>query len=184
MKIKCIYKITTPLNEVYIGGTTNFKNRMAVYKYNKNRRQRHIAESIKKYGFDSHEVKIIHELPTDVSQEVLDTYEQLYMDLYRDAGVNLLNIKGAGQNGKHSQETIQMFSDMRKGRVFSEQAKLNMGLSRKGEKSYIAKKVIDTSNGRIYSCIRDAAKSVELSHSGLSLMLRGKLKNRTTLKYL
>jgi hypothetical protein len=52
-----------------------------------------------------------------VSQEVMDTYEQLYMDLYRDAGIPLLNSREAGSKGKLSEETKKRVSDSLKGNV-------------------------------------------------------------------
>lgn len=38
-------------------------------------------------------------MPKDVSQEVLNEYEILYIDLYRSTGIQLLNIRDGGSKG-------------------------------------------------------------------------------------
>src|SRR6185369_2061533 len=91
-----IYKITSPSGKIYIGQTWNFQKRLRDYRNMKDRRQLKLFNSFQKYGFDSHEMKIVHELPVDVSQETLNTYEQFYMDAYRNCGIELLNLKEAG----------------------------------------------------------------------------------------
>lgn len=44
--------------------------------------------------------------------------------------------------------------------------------------------VIDISNGTIYKSIRDACKQVSIAYSTLCTMLRGDMKNKTTLRFL
>lgn len=62
---------------------------------------------------------------------------------------------------------------------------LEHGLSTaKGGTHYSAIKVINISNGEIYSTIKEAAKCNGLSNSYLKNMLCGRQKNKTTLKYL
>ena len=78
----CIYKITSPSGKIYIGQTRNFRHRLSVHKYDIKRSRTYLSASIKKYGFDSHKFEIIHELPIDVDQSFLDTYEILYISAY------------------------------------------------------------------------------------------------------
>lgn len=54
-----IYKITNPDGKVYIGQTVNLKNRLASYKRGNCSNQPKIHASLKKYGFDSHNVEIL-----------------------------------------------------------------------------------------------------------------------------
>lgn len=100
-----IYKITSPSGKVYIGQSWNYIKRKYKYKLNKEPRQRHIFNSIEKYGYEAHIFELIHELPLDSTQEIMDNYEILYHDLYKDCGVKMLNIKEPGRGGKNSEET-------------------------------------------------------------------------------
>lgn len=52
-----------------------------------------------------------------------------------------------------------------------------------GANNRLSKKVIDTSTGIVYSCIREAAEVLGHGHSTLRSRLNGGLKNTTTLKY-
>lgn len=111
-----IYKITSPSNKVYIGQSRNINRRLHEYKYCKCKRQQKLYNSIRKYGWESHIFEICHELPVDIAQEVLDQYEQLYMDLYTDCNIKLLNLRGGGNRGKVSLETKKKLSLKRMGR--------------------------------------------------------------------
>jgi group I intron endonuclease len=110
-----IYKITSPSGKVYIGQSRNWASRKSKYKKLKNSQQIKIHRSLLKYGYDAHEFKIIHELPDDVSQDVINNYEVLYWELYKDCGVEMLNVKYPGSNGKLSEETKIKMSALRSG---------------------------------------------------------------------
>lgn len=112
-----IYKITSPSGRVYIGQSWNIVHRHRCYRLYNAPGQRILDASFKKYGFDSHEIKVLHELPNDIEQSVLDTYEQLYMDFYKDAGFLLMNIRGAGSRGKCGDETKRIMSEKLTGRI-------------------------------------------------------------------
>jgi group I intron endonuclease len=114
-----IYKITSPSGSVYVGQSRETEVRMYRYGNLLCADQPRIYNSLKKYGSENHIFEICHELPDDVDQTTLDTYECLYMDLYRSCGIPLLNIKEGGSYGKHSPETISRM----KGRACSEKLK-------------------------------------------------------------
>jgi group I intron endonuclease len=118
-----IYKILSPSNKVYIGQTWNYKKRMSGYKNISCKRQPKLYNSLLKYSVDNHSFTIIYELPEDISQGVLDTYEQLYIDQYRDCGIQLMNIREAGSHGKHSQESIKKLRKVNLGRKYSDEFK-------------------------------------------------------------
>ena len=151
-----IYKIESPSGKVYIGQTWNYKKRMSGYKNVSCKRQPKLYNSLLKYGVDNHSFTIIHELPQDIEQGILDTYEQLYIDQYRDCGIQLMNVREAGSHGKHSQESIEKLkqanlgkkrsnefkrkrSEIMKGNALrlgssqSEETRLKMGNSRRGQ---------------------------------------------------
>lgn len=115
-----IYKITSPSGRVYIGQSWNIVHRHRCYRLYNAPKQRILDASFNKYGFDSHEIKILHELPIDVTQDVMDRYEQLYIDTYKEAGVQLMNIRGAGSRGKWGEETKKIMSEKMKGRKMPE----------------------------------------------------------------
>lgn len=110
-QITCIYKITSPSGKVYIGQTINVRRRFLDYCSKGAHKQPVLARSIKKYGWNLHAFEIIHELPKDVSQETLNQYECLYMEIYRHCGVKLLNAKEGGSNGRNSDESIKKAND-------------------------------------------------------------------------
>lgn len=115
-----IYKIESPTGKIYIGQSVDIYKRLALYKCIKDaKRQPFIERSILKYGYDKHKYSIVHELPYDVSKDVLTEYERIYMDAYREAGFIMLNIYAA-RNSVHGykrpEEQIKRFSEIMKGR--------------------------------------------------------------------
>lgn len=100
-----IYKITSPTNKIYIGQSWDIVKRFKVYKRGEYTKQTKLFNSFKRHGWVNHIFEVIHELPTDVEQSVLDNYEILYMQQNVDCGIELLNMRGGGSRGKHSEET-------------------------------------------------------------------------------
>lgn len=114
-----IYKITTPSGKVYIGQSINISRRWCDHKWPNKRSVSLISRSVKKYGYKNHLFQIIHELPNDAAKETISKYESLYMDLYRSAGVILLNISDARDSNfgyKPTPETIEKHASKLRGR--------------------------------------------------------------------
>lgn len=130
-----IYKILSPSGKVYIGQSWDIGKRVKDYSNKKSKSQPALNNSFIKHGFENHTTSIAHELPKDVSQQVLDVYEQLYMDTYRDAGILLLNVREAGSRGKHSVESIDKMKVVQKlipRKKASKETKLKMSVSAMG----------------------------------------------------
>jgi len=148
MIIVGIYKITSPSGKVYIGQSWDIKKRW--YNHKKSPSNSIIKRSIQKYGFENHVFEIIHELPYDVEQEILDTYEETYIKLYKDAGIKTLNITlgGRGMKGfKLSDIAKKKLSEKAKGRIVSEEVRKKIGQSQLGRKhSQESKNKIGKSN--------------------------------------
>jgi group I intron endonuclease len=106
-----IYKITSPTGKVYIGQSWDIADRKSAYKTLAIKSQPRIYNSLIKYGWEAHTFKVVHELPHDTSQKILDIYEMLYWQLYKDCKVKLLNVKEPGRGGKHSEGTKQKIRD-------------------------------------------------------------------------
>lgn len=111
-----IYKITSPTGKVYIGQSWNIHKRFIQYKNLHCADQPRLYNSLKKHGALCHSFDVVHELPPDIHQNLMDRYEHLYMDLYRASGIDMLNLREAGSNGKLSEETKKKISSANKGR--------------------------------------------------------------------
>ena len=90
MKKIGIYKITNPLNKVYIGQTKDFQSRLIHYKRKNCKRQQKLYNSIKKYGWNLHKMSLLEEC----LEENLNCRERFWQDHYdvlnREKGLNLI----------------------------------------------------------------------------------------------
>ena len=120
-----VYKIVTPDGRIYIGRSRNVFKRLRDHALSRNPNAG-LAASINANGWDAHSYELLHELPVDVSNEVLDNYEEIYLEQYRSVGFTILNDYSARQGkgrrisegakekmkarkigGKHSAEQIE-----------------------------------------------------------------------------
>jgi group I intron endonuclease len=112
-----IYKITSPSNKVYIGQSWNIKRRWWEHRHPDSLKKKYkLYTSLNKYGVDNHKFEVLHELPKDIKQEVLDNYEVFYIQLYKDCGYNMLNCRDGGGGGKFDIETRKKMSEAQKGK--------------------------------------------------------------------
>lgn len=207
MGVAGIYKILSPSGKIYIGQTRNLKRRVYAYSRKACLPKTKIYSSLVKYGFDSHEMKMIHELPKDVSQLVLDVYEDFYIKQFSECGFTILNMKdGGGGNNGLNEESRRKIGDSNKGRekskFFTEQMKKRM-IGKKyalgyrhteetkkkiGQRSHRgnhpnAKKVKSQITGIVYDCIADAANAYNIIPTTLVNQLSGHRRNKTDLRY-
>ena len=103
-----IYKITNPNGLVYIGSSRSIYRRWL--RHREGNKKTRLHGSIREFGWKNHVFEISHELPIDVSDEVLLTYEQLYIDLHREANLGMLNVKDAGSSAKFTDESKLLMS--------------------------------------------------------------------------
>lgn len=133
-----IYKIESPSGNVYVGQSWDIKRRWARHKDLSDQKSVALQRSFKKHGIVNHIFSIVHQLPSDVSQEILDMYEVVYMGLFKECGVPLLNIREGGSRGKHSSETIEkmrIISTGNKnmlGKTHTDATKKKISMSKKG----------------------------------------------------
>lgn len=148
-----IYKIESPNGSIYIGQSTDIHKRWKSYYHSQGKNVSLINRSLIKHGFDNHSFSVLHELPIDVSKEVLTIYEQIYMDQFKSCGFKMLNIcpaagstyglkateetrqkqRDAHKNRKPaSAETNKKISDFHKGKPKSEATKKKLSESIKG----------------------------------------------------
>jgi|ERR1700744_599713 len=130
-----IYKVTSPSGRVYIGQSWKIKQRLNRYRRKDCKEQPALYRSLLKYGVDTHAFEVLHELPSDVDQAVLDTYEILYWQAYIDCGVKMLNLKEPGLGGRLFQETKDRIGDFFRGRAKTDRQNELNSLAHRGTKN-------------------------------------------------
>lgn len=121
MIVAGIYKITSPSGRVYIGQSWDIYTRWRSHK-NEKRFKGALQFSFIKHGYLNHTFEIIHELPLDVSMGIMDEYEILYINQYRNTGHTMLNMAPGGAGGKgykHTEEAKKKMSEFAKKRGVS-----------------------------------------------------------------
>lgn len=110
-----IYKITSPSGKIYIGQSCDIDRRFKSYKNISQRckQQPALYNSLMKYTPENH-IFEIEEILNDGIQENLNDREIFYIDKYKNLGFELLNIKEGGSSGRHSIETIEKCSKIKK----------------------------------------------------------------------
>lgn len=212
MNIVGIYKIQSPSNKVYIGQSWHIKRRWNDHKNTKSNKHKKLNASFEKYGVNNHSFEIIHHLPNDVSQEILNRFEQFYMDIYRDCKIELLNIKEGGNGyGKHSEETKEIIRDKRKQQVIGEEQRNKMSLffrTIKRTKEWVDKVATSNRGKKVpyevrlknmkpiiqlsinnefikeWDCSRNAAKELNTTESNICNCLTGRSKSAKGYKWI
>ena len=120
-----IYKITNPMNEVYIGQSTNIENRKSYYKSTRAKGQPKICNSIETHGWENHIFEVIEEC----SLSILDIKEEHHKTSYITnngwSKALFCRLKD-GKGGLDSDETKIKKSKSSMGKSKSDQHKLNM----------------------------------------------------------
>lgn len=117
LSMPCIYKITSPNNKIYIGQSWDLQKRIYAYIKAYCKGQPKLYTSLKKYGWDKHILEVVHELPEDVSQDILNTYEILYWQFYKDCNFDMLNTREPGTGGKLSEDSKKAIGLKNKGKT-------------------------------------------------------------------
>lgn len=130
-----IYKITSPSGRVYIGQSWKIKQRLNKYRRNDCKEQPALYRSIIKYGADNHTFEVLHELPTDVDQSILDAYEILYWQAHIDCGIKMLNLKEPGKGGRLFEEQKKRVGDFFRGKPKTKRQNELNSLAHRGEKN-------------------------------------------------
>jgi group I intron endonuclease len=180
-----IYKILSPTEGVYIGQSWEIEKRRKKYSLGSCKNQNIIYNSIKCHGWAAHTFEVVHELPQDTTQDVMNNYETLYWQLHIDCGCEMMNIREPGSMGKCSEESK---IKMRKPR--SEEGKNNMrGIKRlnkkpltQEQKDKISKSNINAWKSRLvpifcnetnvtYTCVKEASNKLGVGKSTILRIL-------------
>lgn len=136
----CIYKITNPNNNIYIGITSNFNKRMSTYKSNAKTKTSLIYSSMKKYGYDAHKIEIIDSFISNISyaagKEIFWIRSHMsnrckYPEI---KGLNLSDGGGGMLGNKPSEKTKEKLRQHQLGKKLSEETKIKIGKAGIGRK--------------------------------------------------
>ena len=134
-----IYKIENPNGRVYVGVTSNFKNRMRNYRVGK-QSQPLISRSISKYGLESHSITVLEEFQSDtviaLSKEMF--WVRSYMsNRCKWPEINGMNLTDGGDGTigfKLTDEKRKAMSQAFKGFKHTEETKKKIGAASRGNK--------------------------------------------------
>lgn len=135
-----------------------------------------LNKSFEKHGINSHIFEVVHQLPPDCEQVIMDQFEQLYIEAYKDARIATLNVRGAGAAGKHSEESKQKMSASKKGKPTkgtkrTDEEKRKISEFHKGKKWALGRKMSD-----------EAKRKLSIANTGRKMTEEWCLKNRQRLK--
>lgn len=119
-----IYKIESPSGKVYIGQSVDIDSRWKKYQALNCDNQTKLLNSFSKYGVDSHTFEILEECVESKLNE-RERYWQDYYNVVSD-GLNCRLTETTDKSGRLSEETKNRIGNANRGRVHSEQSKLNM----------------------------------------------------------
>jgi len=167
-----IYRITSPSGRIYIGQSWDIKNRWRLHKFSGNKKNGCplLEKSFNKYGSSEHVFEIIHQLPSDITQDVLNSYEELYISQYRGCGIRMMNLCSGGGNRRSAQSTKEK---IRKAMIGN-----NWGFKKgavplnKGKKGGIP---WNKGTKGLYSLTEDAKKKISDANKGKQFSLGRKL---------
>lgn len=148
-----IYKIESPSGKIYIGLTSNFNNRMYSYKKAACTKQPLLHKSLKKYGYENHNVTIIDKFTSNIkyahSKEMfwIRTFMSNFSKWKLSHGLNLTD-GGEGLIGAVVSEETRKAQSIRmkgkvspfKGKKWSELDKKRIGDSKRGNTYSVGKK--------------------------------------------
>lgn len=133
-KICGVYKITSPVNKVYVGQSVNIHKRWGDYRGLHNCNEQYLLyNSFKKYGVSEHKFEILQACSPIELDAVEKHYVELFNCLNREFG---LNIRHAGGYKKHSKETIEKIRVANIGKKMSPEARRKMSEWQKGKEPW------------------------------------------------
>ena len=138
-QICCIYKITSPINEIYIGQTINLRRRLNSYKnYNKLVHQKRLKDSLIQFGYEKHDISILK----ICNHDELNIWEEFYIKFFDTFEADYgLNSTSGGKSHKRmkgvlkTSEWKENISNAHKGKKrepFSDEWKQNISNGHKG----------------------------------------------------
>ena len=149
-----IYKITSPIGEIYIGQSCNIENRFKQYYTQRCTEQPKLFKSLCKYGYINHIFEVIEEC----DKSLLNKQESHYQKFY--------NVLEKGLN-------CRIESDGKCKRIVDNETKYKMGSSFRNKHTKNSIKVKCLFTGKIYPSVKNCAKVNNINYSTLKQKLNG-----------
>lgn len=134
-RIGYIYKYTNLINgKIYIGKTYRLNIHKQEHKYSKS--DTYFHKALNKYGFENFKFEVIAQTDNDKTLIFLERYYIRKFNSFRENGYNL-TLGGEGTLGYNfSEEQKKKMSEVRKGRVVTDETKMKISLSGKGKHNH------------------------------------------------
>lgn len=200
-KICGIYKITSPNGKIYIGESSDINTRKYYYKIISCNKQVKLYNSLKKYGWDSH----IFEVLEECEFEDLLCRERYWQDFYDvlNGGLNceltncgdkkrvlsqeskdkISKANSGENNGMFGKKLSKSHLDAVRSYKHSEEALSKIRDRSRGGNNPNAKLVLNIDTGIFYSCVGDAALTINIKRDTLKQQLNGRRFNKTSFIY-
>ena len=175
LKVSGVYKITSPNGNVYIGQSSNIRNRTHSHKRDfKLGKKFALYNSFNKYGIDKHILDVLF-ISDDSNSKT--RMEQFYINYYnsKEDGLNMIyadDISNGFKGKKHSKEEVDKIRKRMRGFVPEKAIKSRM------------KMVLCGKNNKKYESISECAKDLGFSQAYISNMANGKGINRFNIKFI
>lgn len=192
-----IYKITNPKGRIYIGESSNIEKRIQQYSRGHYNKQWKLSNSIKKYGWDAHQVDVLEECAISILRERERHWQLEYDSITTGLNLKLTGVgeiktadspevstnRSKGQTGRqHSTKTKELLSAIRKGKRKPEGFGESIRLAKTGtklteqhkeniRKSHQKACMVD---GVEYSSCKEAAKKLHIPERTLQHRLHSK----------
>lgn len=186
-KICGVYKITSPNNRVYIGSSSDIETRFSFYKTGAAKSQWLLRRSFDKYGLENHKFEIIEICDFENKLKRERYYGDLFKSMSDYGGLNLILPSYDDVPAIYSSETRNKLSQNAKNRTFSEETRKKFSNARQGKyqngEHPMSKLLLNTNTGVFYECLKEAAFSLNIKRSTLSMKMTGRNRNNTPLIY-
>jgi len=186
-KICGVYKITSPNNRVYVSSSCDIDARFSFYKCGAAKTQWLLKRSFEKYGIENHKFEIIEICEFENRLKRERYYGDLYKSMSNYGGLNLVLPSYDDVPALYSIEIRNKMSEIAKNRTFSEETRKKFSNARQGKyqngEHPMSKLLLNTNTGVFYECLKEAAFSLNIKRSTLSMKMTGRNRNNTPLIY-
>jgi len=132
------------------------------------------------YNIDAKEYERIRILQAELSKNRIGENHPLFNTKMSEDAKKKMRENHADVSGKNN----PMFGKTGKNSPLFGRLRPEISIKQTGENNQRAKKVICSVTGRIYGCVKDAAKDIGVNYSTLYGWLRGRFPNKTSLRFL
>jgi group I intron endonuclease len=131
-----IYKMVNPTGNIYIGQTKNIEDRLKRYKGLRCKSQKKLYNSLKKHGFESHEITILEEVDIGLIMErEIFWIDYFKTNCYKHPDIGGLNLcdGGIGPVGRVASEDSKIKNgNKHRGKTMSEESRRKISMSLMG----------------------------------------------------